>query len=96
MADIQATSAILAQMERGDEELVPADIADRLIDGEQPLKVWREHRGLSQSALARAAGVNRVQIADIESSRGIGSVRTLRALADALRITLDDLVLRQP
>ena len=50
-------------IQAGTEELVPAAVADRLIDGESPLKVWRGHRALSQSALARASGVNRVQVA---------------------------------
>lgn len=91
LADIRAALAIRARVEAGTEELVPEAIADRLIDGEAPLKVWREYRGLSQSALARAAGTSRIQIIDIEAGRASGSVRTLRRLADALRLGLDDL-----
>ncbi len=36
--------------------------------------------------------MNRVQIADIEADRAAGSVRTLRALADALGVTVADLL----
>ena len=90
--DLQAALAVCRCIEAGAEELVPAAVADRLIDGASPLEVWREHRGLSQSALARASDVNRVQIADIEAGRSTGSVRTLRALADALRVNVDDLL----
>ncbi len=90
--DLQAALAVRERIEAGTEELVPAAVADRLIDGASPVKVWREHRGLSQSALARASGVNRVQIADIEAGRATGSVMTLRALADALRVAVDDLL----
>ena len=90
--DLRAALAARQRIEAGTEELVPAAVADRLIDGESPLKVWREHRALSQSALARASGVNRVQIADIEANRATGSARTLRILADALRVTVDDLL----
>ena len=90
--DLRAALAVRERIEAGTEELVPAAVADRLIDGTSPLKVWREHRTLSQSALARASGVNRVQIADIEAKRATGSPRTLRALADALRLTIDDLL----
>ena len=91
-ADLRAALAVRARIATGAEELVPAAVADRLIDGTSPLKVWREHRSLSQSALARAAGVNRVQIADIEANRATDSARTLRTLADALCVTIDDLV----
>lgn len=71
---------------------IPADAVKRMIEGDSPLKVFRELRGLSQMGLARASGVNRVQVADIEAGRGKGSVDTLKKLADALSLTIDDLV----
>ena len=92
LADLQAGLAVQAKIDAGVEELVPGNIAGRLIDGEPPVRVWREHRGLSQSALARASGVHRVQVADIEAERKTGSIHTLRKLADALGVTVDDLV----
>ena len=92
MADFRAALAVEARIAAGADELVPASVADRLIDGAPPLRVWREHRGLSQSALARAAGVSRVQIVEIEAGRNTGSVHTLRKLADSLRIAVDDLI----
>ena len=90
--DIRMALTVEARIASGAEELVPAHLADRLIDGESPLRVWREYRGLSQSALARASGVNRVQIVEIESGRNNGSVHTLRKLADALRVAVDDII----
>ncbi len=92
LADVQAALAVQARIDAGTEELVPEAVVHRLIDGEAPLRVWREHRGLSQSALARAADTSRIQIVDIEAGRRTGSVRTLRRLADALGIGLDDIV----
>ena len=91
-ADIQAALSVEARIASGEEELIPAQVVDRLIDRESPLRVWREYRDLSQSALARASGVNRVQIVEIEAGRNSGSVHTLRKLADALRIAVDDLI----
>ena len=73
-------------------EGLPHPYMVRLIDGEAPLAVFRDWRGLSQSALSRQAGVNRTQIADIEAGRKTGSVATLKKLADALDVALDDLV----
>ena len=91
-ADIQAALSVEARIASGEEELIPAQVVDRLIDRESPLRVWREYRALSQSALARTSGVNRVQIVDIEAGRNSGSVHTLRKLADALRVAVDDLI----
>ena len=96
LADTRAALAVEARIARGEEELIPANVVDRLIDGEPPLRVWREFRDQSQAALARASGVNRVQIVDIEAGRSSGSVRTLRKLAAALRIAVDDLIPAAP
>lgn len=75
------------------EEGVPAEYADRIIDGEVPLAVYRDWRGHTQSSLAKASGVNRVQIADIEAGRKSGSAATLKKLAGALDLTVDHLLL---
>ena len=92
LADLQAYDRVTADLAAGREERVPAEYAHRLIAGESPLRVWRDLRGLTQSALARASGVNRVQIADIEAGRKNGSLETARRLAEALGIAVDDLV----
>ena len=91
-ADIQAALAVEARIATGDEELIPGNVVDRLLDGEQPLRVWREFRNLTQADLARSSGVNRVQIVDIEAGRNSGSVRTLRKLATTLDVGVDDLI----
>ena len=92
LADLRAYDRAKAALASGEEELVPADFAKRLISGESPLRVWRELRGLSQVKLGSVSGVNRVQIADIEAGRSKGSVETVRKLADALGVMMDDLV----
>ena len=91
LADLRAHDRAMAAIARGDEELVPEAFTKRLIAGESPVRVWRELRGLTQAALSTASGVNRVQIANIESGAKSGSVATLRKLADALAVGLDDL-----
>lgn len=48
-------------------------------------------RGMTQVALAEKAGVNRVTVAEIETGRNQGLVTTLRALSEALGVSLDDL-----
>jgi DNA-binding XRE family transcriptional regulator len=92
LADLQVYDRAMAALASGKDELIPASFADRLMEGESPLRVYREVRGLSQAELARVSGVNRVQILDIEAGRKSGSVETLRRLARALRVDLDDLV----
>ncbi|QBY01738.1 XRE family transcriptional regulator [Rhodophyticola sp. CCM32] len=88
LTDIRAYDAAMA----APEESLPHAFMLRLIEGVPPVLVFREWRGLSQAALARVSGVNRVQISDIEQRGKTGSVKTLRKLADALQVPLDDLV----
>lgn len=90
--DLQSASAILRRIEAGEEELIPSEVVNRLLDGEAPLKVWREHRQLSQAELARTSGVNRIQIIDIEAGRKTGSVATLRKLAGSLKVDIEDMI----
>ena len=92
LADLRVYDRAVAALDAGEDELVPAGFAKRLIAGEAPLRVWRELRGLSQAALARASGVGRVQIVNIEQGARGGSVATMKKLSDALGIKIDDLV----
>jgi len=92
LADLSAYDRAMAAIAHGEEELIPADYAKRMIAGESPLRVWRDYRGLTQVALAMKSGVNRVQIADIEAGRNSGSIDTVRKLAGALGVAIDDLV----
>ena len=57
------------------------------------MRVWREHRGLSASELARRANVSNAHISAIETGASTGSVQTLRRIADVLDTTIDTLVL---
>lgn len=91
-ADLRAFDRAKAALAAGDDELLPADLVRRILAGESPLRVWREYRGLTQVALAEASGANRVQIAEIETGRRVGSVETVKKLAVALGVAMDDLV----
>lgn len=73
-------------------DYLPMEVVARMMDGEHPLKVWREHRGLTQRALAATADVATSYLAEIERGQKPGSVATLRRLAGALRVSIEDLL----
>jgi DNA-binding XRE family transcriptional regulator len=73
-------------------EMLTLAEADRLIDGENPIRLWREKRGLTQRALAGMAGVSPSLLAEIEAGTKTGSVDTLRKLALELKVDIDTLV----
>ncbi len=83
----------LADLERRlDEETVPDHVVSAIIDGENPVRVWRRHRGLSQAELSRRAGYSPGYVSDIEMGRTDGSVRAFKAIARALDVDLDMVV----
>ena len=72
--------------------LLPKEVADRLADGENPVRVLREWRGITQMHLSFKTDISQGHISDIESGRRIGTPSTLRAIATALKVPLDLLV----
>jgi DNA-binding XRE family transcriptional regulator len=91
-ADAEEARRLVAAIERGEEIMIPAADVTRIPDGESPLRVFRELRGLNISQLAEKSGVNRVQIHDIEAGRRKGGVETLKRLAEPLGLIIGDLV----
>ena len=77
--------------EKGGESF-PVEVADRLLAGQNPISVYRNHRGMTQNDLAAAAAINAVYLSQIETGKRTGSTRTLSALAKALNVTVDDLI----
>ena len=73
-------------------ESFPIKVADRLLAGEKAVRVYRDHRGMTQKQLARSAGINALYLSQIERGRRTGSARTLSALAEALGVDVDDLI----
>jgi DNA-binding XRE family transcriptional regulator len=74
------------------EELVPAEVTYAILDGANPVRVWREHRGLTQQQLADAAGISTPYLSQVESGKRTGRPEVLSAIAAALHLTLDDIV----
>ena len=92
--DDAADAEAMRRAQARDEESFPSAFVERLLfSGENPVRVWREHRGLSTNELARRANVSNAHISAIETSASTGSVQTLRRIANALDTTIDTLVL---
>jgi DNA-binding XRE family transcriptional regulator len=91
--DLEDTREIQAAEARGlTPDALPDALVARLLGGEHPVRIWREHRGLTLTALAERADVPQGYLSEIENGKKPGSVKTLKALATALNVDLDDLV----
>lgn len=65
-ADTATVERFRRRFAADEEELIPSAIVDRILDGENRIRVWREHRGLTASALAETAGLDPSDMVDIE------------------------------
>jgi ribosome-binding protein aMBF1 (putative translation factor) len=74
------------------EEYLPAEMVDRILDGENALKVWRRYRGMTLEALAEAAGTQDSLLSRIENGKLQGRPAMWRRLAEALNVSADDIL----
>ena len=73
-------------------EYLPAVMVNRILDGENALRVWREHRGMSIAELAKKSGYGYSMISKIETGSRQGTVALWSALASALGVLPDDIL----
>ena len=86
--DLADRAAIEAARASG-EERVPHALVKRLLAGDHPVKVYREHRGLTQVELAARTGLSAMYLSQIETGRRSGTTKTLRKIARALGVDLE-------
>lgn len=93
LQDVRDYDAVKTALARGEEELVPSEVVFALLDGENPIKVWRNYRGLTQVELAREAGISVPYLSQIETNKRTGTKGVLKTIANALKVTLDDIAI---
>jgi DNA-binding Xre family transcriptional regulator len=91
LADVRDYDAAMERIAAG-EELVPAEVVYALLDGGNPIRVWREYRGLSQGELAAKAGISASYLSQLETGKRDGTMDVLQGIAAALDVGLEDLL----
>jgi DNA-binding XRE family transcriptional regulator len=92
LADATAHARAVAAIENGADEVFTVAEALDFADAPTPFAFWRAKRGLTQSALAQAAGISEEEVADLESGRRQGDARLFKTLAAVLRVRMEWLV----
>ncbi len=90
--DTASAKEFEAREAAGETEFLPWEMAKRLRHGDHPVSVWRDHRGLTQKALAESVKMTAAQLCEIENGKKTGSVATLQRIAHALHVTVDELL----
>lgn len=91
-ADEAESAFALAEHSANPQNALPVELVERMVEGESPVRIWRGHRGLKGKELARHVGISASYLSDIEHGRKPGSTATIKAIANALQVTVDDLL----
>jgi mRNA interferase RelE/StbE len=89
MADITQYRQDLAS---GKEEMITSEFAERLIFGENPCLVWREYRTLILKDLSNITDIDIATLSRIENNKREPSIKQIKAIAQALKLEVDDLI----
>lgn len=90
--DAAAYNRIAADIESGREELFPQELVDALVEGQSPVRLFREFRRMTPAQLAEKCGVSPAHIYQIESGKRSMSVALLRKLVQVLNVDADLLI----
>lgn len=90
-ADAMQIREAEARVAAGEDEYVPVELTRRFMAGEVPVRVWRQHRGMSARALAARAGISAAYLSQIETGKKPGSFDAMANLARALDVDMEDL-----
>jgi hypothetical protein len=74
LQDLRDYDAVKAAIERGEEGLIPSEVVYALQDGANPVKVWRDYRGMVQQELANLAGISVTYLSQLETERFFGII----------------------
>lgn len=73
-------------------ESFPIEVVRSLADGVNPIKIYREYRGISQTTLAKKVNVSKQYISQLETKVRVGTPQLLKSIAKVLKIDLEDLI----
>ena len=79
-------------LKEGREVVLPKTVADRLANGDSPIRVIREWRDMIQSELAVAVGISQNYLSEIETGRRKGPAELQKKFARALGVPMDLLI----
>ena len=92
LEDIRDYDAAKAALENGEDELIPAEVVFAILDGENPIRAWREYRGFTQQQLADKAKISKPYLSQIETGKRAGKTDLLSVIAKALDVSLEQVI----
>ena len=95
LEDIRDFDEVRAAIDRGEVELIPGEVVNAILDGKNPIKVWREFRNLTQQQLSDRVGISKPYLSQLETGKRTGTTEVLAAIAKALDVALEEVAATQ-
>ena len=95
LQDVRDYDEVKLALANGEEELIPGEVTYALLDGENPIRVWRQYRGFTQQQVADKARISKPYLSQLESGQRKGTTEVLAAIARALNVSLNDVVMSE-
>lgn len=93
VADVRSAKEVLGRVRRGKEEIYPGELVARIVAGkENPIRLWRDHRAMTAEKLAKAAGISRAYLTQIENGSRKGPMELYAKLARILDVEIEMLL----
>ena len=74
----------------GKESNLPNEVMEKITLGQDSaIKIIRKYKGMTQADLAKASGISRPYLTEIETGKKDGSIRALKSIAGALDVSLE-------
>jgi DNA-binding XRE family transcriptional regulator len=90
--DVRAYDEAKRRLAAGEEELIPGEVVNRILAGENKVRVWREYREMSVKTLAESCELTPAYLSQIKTGKREGSVQVFKKIAAVLRVDIDDIV----
>lgn len=90
--DIKDIENNLKSIQEGAEITVPGEVTFAVIDGNTPIRAWREYKKIKMNELAKKVGISSAYLSQIETGKRNPTVDTLKAIAKELNIEVEMLL----
>jgi hypothetical protein len=72
--------------------VIPIEVAERIANGENPIRVIREWKDITQVYISFKTNIGQGYLSDLENGRRKGTTASMKMIADVLGVPLDLLV----
>lgn len=90
--DIRDIEENLRGIQKNKETVIPGEITFAILDGGNPIRVWREYKKIKLNELAKIVGISASYLSQIENGKRNPTIDTLKLIATALRVDPEVLI----